>query len=74
MCLVEDLFSLTVAMDIRLVSNIVQLYVCPGVSFPLVSAVRFLLQDCWTVMSKDYMALIDPPRNPAPIVRQGVFS
>ena len=34
----------------------VQVYVCRGIPFPLVSAV--LLQDCWTVASKDYLALI----------------
>ena len=38
----------------------VQCYVCRGISFPLVSAVSFLLQDCWTVMSEDYLALTDP--------------
>ena len=49
----------------------VQFYVCTGIPFPLVSVARLLLQDFWTVMAKDYMALIDPTGNPVPIVRQG---
>eukprot|EP00439_Symbiodinium_sp_Y106_P065462 s5317_g10.t1 len=54
----------------------VQLYVCTGIPFPLVSVARLLLQDFWTVMTvmaKDYMALIDPTGNPVPIVRQGTL-
>ena len=51
----------------------VQLYVCTGIPFPLVSVARLLLQDFWTVMAKDYMALIDPTGNPVPIVRQGTL-
>ncbi|OLP89835.1 hypothetical protein AK812_SmicGene28641 [Symbiodinium microadriaticum] len=38
----------------------VQLYVCTGIPFPLASVARLLLQDFWTVMAKDYLALIDP--------------
>ena len=34
-----------------------------GILFPLVSVARLLLQDFWTVMAKDYMALIDPTGN-----------
>eukprot|EP00439_Symbiodinium_sp_Y106_P029114 s1009_g3.t1 len=49
----------------------VQLYVCTGIPFPLVSVARLLLQDFWTVMAKDYLALIDSMGNPVPIVRQG---
>ena len=49
----------------------VQFYVCTGIPFPLVSVARLLLQDFWTVMAKDYMALIEPTGNPVPIVRQG---
>ena len=51
----------------------VQFYVCTGIPFPLVSVARLLLQDFWTVMAKDYMALIDPTGNPVPIVRQGTL-
>ena len=40
---------------------------CVEESRPLVRAVRFLLQDFWTVMSKDDMALTDPDENPVPI-------
>ena len=38
----------------------VQFYVCTGIPFPLVSVARLLLQDFWTVMAKEYMALISP--------------
>ena len=41
----------------------VQFYVCTGIPFPLVSVARLLLQDFWTVMAKDYLALIDPMGN-----------
>ena len=51
----------------------VQFYVCTGIPFPLVSVARLLLQDFWTVMAKDYLALIDPTGNPVPIVRQGTL-
>ena len=51
----------------------VQFYVCTGTPFPLVSVTRLLLQDFWTVMTKDYLALIDPTGNPVPIVRQGTL-
>ena len=53
----------------------VQVYVCTGIPFPLVSVARLLLQDFWTVMAtaKDYLALIDPMGNPVPIVRQGTL-
>ena len=51
----------------------VQFYVCTGIPFPLVSVARLLLQDFWTVMAKDYLALIDPMGNPVPIVRQGTL-
>ena len=54
-------------------SLIVQFYVCTGIPFPLVSVARLLLQDFWTVMAKDYLALIDPMGNPVPIVRQGTL-
>ena len=52
----------------------VQFYVCTGIPFRLVRVARLLLQDFWTVMAKDYLALIDPMNpmgNPVPIVRQG---
>ena len=49
----------------------VQFDVCRGISFQLVSVVSFLLQDFWTVMSEDYLALTDPNGNAVPIVRQG---
>ena len=51
----------------------VQFYVCTGIQFPLVSVARLLLQDFWTVMAKDYFALIDPIGNRVPIVRQGTL-
>ena len=51
----------------------VQFYVCTGIPFPLVSVARLLLQDFWTVMAKDYLALIHPMGNPVPIVRQGTL-
>ena len=51
----------------------VQFYVCTGIPFPLVSVARLLLQDFWTVMAKDYLALIDPMGKPVPIVRQGTL-
>ena len=51
----------------------VQFYVCTGTPFPLVSVARLLLQDFWTVMAKDYLALIDSVGNPVPIVRQGAL-
>ena len=51
----------------------VQFYVCTGIPFPLVSVARLLLQDFWTVMAKDYLALIDPVGKPVPIVRQGTL-
>ena len=51
----------------------VQFYACTGIPFPLVSVARPLLQDFWTVMAKDYMALMDPTGNPVPIVRQGTL-
>ena len=50
----------------------VQFSVCTGIPFPLVSVSRLLLQDFWTVMAKDYLA-IDPTGNPVPIVRQGTL-
>ena len=50
----------------------VQFYVCTGIASPLVSVVRLLLQDFWTVMAKDYMAVISTG-NPVPIVRQGTL-
>eukprot|EP00439_Symbiodinium_sp_Y106_P036064 s6407_g4.t1 len=50
-----------------------QFYVCTGIPFPLVSVARLLLQDFWTVVEKDYLALIDPMGNPVPIVRQGTL-
>ena len=46
---------------------------CTGIPFPLVSVARLLLQDFWTVMAKDYLALIDPTGNPVPIVRQATL-
>ena len=51
----------------------VQFYVCTGIPFPLVSVGRLMLQDFWTVMAKDYLALIDPIGNPVSIVRQGTL-
>ena len=51
----------------------VQFYGCTGIPFPLVSVARLLLQDFWTVMAKDYLALIDPVEIPVPIVRQGTL-
>lgn len=48
----------------------VQFYVCSGILLPLVSVARLLLQDFWTVMAKNYLALIEPTGNPVPIVRQ----
>ena len=51
----------------------VQFYVCTGILFPLVSIARLLLQDFWTVMAKDYLALINPMENPVPIIRQGIL-
>eukprot|EP00439_Symbiodinium_sp_Y106_P064462 s3510_g10.t1 len=51
----------------------VQFYMCTGIPFPLVSVARLLLQDFWTVMAKDYLALIDPAGNPVPIVRKGTL-
>ena len=38
----------------------VQSYVCNNIPFPLVSVSKFLLQDFWTVMSKNFMALMTP--------------
>ena len=38
----------------------VQFYVCKSIPFPLVSVSRFLLQDFWTIMSKNFMALVTP--------------
>ena len=51
----------------------VQFYVCTGIPFPLVSVARLLLQDFWTVMAKDYLALIDPMGNPVPIEHWSTF-
>ena len=51
----------------------IQFYVCENIPFPLVSVSRFLLQDFWTVMSRDFMALITPTGLPVPIVRQGTL-
>ena len=51
----------------------VQFYVCTGIPLPLVSDARLLLQDFWTVMAKDYLALIDPFGNPFPIMHQGIL-
>ena len=68
MCKEGRLCSLIVEMVIRRVCN-------------SLSALEYrphwsVLLDCcckifWTVMAKDYMALIDPTGNPVPIVRQG---
>ena len=42
-------------------------------TIPTGEVARLLLQDFWTVMAKDYLALIDPVGNPVPIVRQGTL-
>ena len=51
----------------------IHFYVCDNIPVPLVSVSRFLLQDFWTVMSRDCMALITPTGLPVPIVRQGTL-
>ena len=51
----------------------VQFYVCEHIPFPLVSVSRFLLQDFWTIMAKDFMALMTPSNQTVPIVRQGTL-
>ena len=51
----------------------VQFYVCNNIPFPLVSVSRFLLQDFWTIMSKNFMALMTPTNRTVPIVRQGTL-
>ena len=52
----------------------VQFCACTGIPFPLVSVARLFAQDFWTVTAKDYLALVDPTGNPAPIVRQGTLA
>ena len=49
----------------------VHLFVCDNIPFPLVSVSRFLMQDFWTVVSKEFMALMTPNHQSGPIVRQG---
>ena len=44
-----------------------------GIPFPLVSVARLLLQDFWTVLATDYLALTDTTGNTVPIVRQGTL-
>ena len=51
----------------------VQFYVCDNIPFPLVSVSRFLLQDFWTIMSRNFMALMTPTHRTVPIVRQGTL-
>ena len=51
----------------------VQFCVCKSIPFPLVSVSRFLLQDYWTIMSKNFMALMTPNNRTVPIVRQGTL-
>ena len=51
----------------------VQFYMCTGIPFPLASVARLVLQDFCAVIFKDFLALIDPTGNPAPIVRQGTL-
>ena len=52
----------------------VQFYVCDNIPFPLVGVSRLLIQDFWTVMSKDFMALMTPNHQALPIVRQGALA
>ena len=51
----------------------IHFYVCQSIPFPLVSVARFLLQDFWTIMSRNFMALMTPTCKAVPIVRQGTL-
>ena len=51
----------------------IHFYVCQSIPFPLVSVARFLLQDFWTIMSRNFMALVTPTCKAVPIVRQGTL-
>ena len=54
-------------------SMCVQFYVYDDIPFPWVSVSRLLIQDFWTVMSKDFMALMTPNHQTVPIARQGTL-
>ena len=54
-------------------SMCVQLYVCDSIPSPLVSVSRFLIQDFWTVVSKDFLTLMIPSHQAVFLVRQGTL-
>ncbi|CAE7295848.1 unnamed protein product [Symbiodinium sp. CCMP2456] len=51
----------------------VHFYVCQSIPCPLVSVARLLLQDFWTIMSRNFMALLTRDRKTVPIIRPGTL-